>query len=119
MSVTAIGAYEAQPLDRRENFHGLQLVYFAWNRHLMFCSPMTFPLAPGLSFADFLEQVVRPAIAAHPDAARVDFAKAQWLLDDQPFSPDPAASLEGNGIGHKSLLHLTTPGLNGLGGSCN
>lgn len=34
MPVTSIGAYEAQPLDRQENFHGLQLVYLCWEKHL-------------------------------------------------------------------------------------
>ncbi len=119
MPVSAIGAYQAQSADRLETFHGLQLVYLCWDRHLIFCAPMTFPLSPDMRFADFLEQVVKPAIAPHPDAEHVDFAKAQWLLDDQPFTPAPDASLQANGILHKSLLHLTTPGLNGLQGSCN
>ena len=119
MSVTAIGTYTAQPLDRQANFHGAQLVYLCWERHLLFCAPFTLPVDPALRFADFIEQVVKPAIALHPDAALVDFAAARWLLDDQPFSPDPARSLVDNGIGHKSLLHLHTPGLEGLGGSRN
>ncbi|MFJ3482064.1 phenol hydroxylase subunit P4 [Pseudomonas sp. NPDC090202] len=119
MSVTAIGRYHAEPLDLQHHFHGAQLVYLCWENHLMFCAPFTFPLPPQLGFADFVEQVLKPAIAQHPDAARVDFAQAQWRLNDQPFMPDPHASLSANGIAHKSLLHLSTPGLNGLAGSGN
>ncbi|MGY2260906.1 phenol hydroxylase subunit P4 [Pseudomonas sp. SDO55104_S430] len=119
MPVTAIGAYNAQPLDHQANFHGLQLVYLCWEKHLMFCAPFTFPLPPDMPFGAFIEQVVKPSIASHPDAARVDFSQAQWRLNDQPFSPDNNSSLIANGIDHKSLLHLNTPGLNGIAGSFN
>lgn len=119
MPVTAIGAYAAQSLDRQENFNGLQLVYLCWERHLMFCAPFTLPLPPDMPFADFIENVVKPAIAPHPDAARVDFGTARWRLDDADFQPNPQLGLVANGIGHKSLLHLSTPGLDGLNGSFN
>ena len=119
MPVTAIGAYAAQSLDRQENFNGLQLAYLCWERHLMFCAPFTLPLPPDMPFADFIENVVKPAIAPHPDAAKVDFSQASWRLDDAGFQPDPQLGLAANGIGHKSLLHLSTPGLDGLHGSFN
>ncbi|VVP20882.1 hypothetical protein PS838_03836 [Pseudomonas fluorescens] len=119
MPVTAIGAYDAQPLDSQDNFNGLQLVYLCWERHLMFCAPFTLPLPPAMAFADFIEQVVKPSISQHPDAPRVDFNQARWRLNDQPFSPDNGASLIANGIDHKSLLHLDTPGLNGIAGTFN
>lgn len=119
MSVTAIGPYAAQPLDSQDRFNGLQLVYLCWDKHLLFCAPFTLPLPPSMSFGEFVEQVVKGAISQHPDAPQVDFAQAQWRLNDQPFNPDPAASLIANGIDHKSLLHLNTPGLNGLGGTFN
>ncbi|MGH8381937.1 phenol hydroxylase subunit P4 [Pseudomonas sp.] len=119
MPVTAIGAYEAQPLDSQNNFNGLQLVYLCWEKHLMFCAPFTFPLPPHMLFEDFIEQVVKAAISQHPDAPHVDFDRARWRLNDQPFTPDNAASLIANGIDHKSLLHLNTPGLNGVAGTFN
>jgi phenol hydroxylase P4 protein len=72
-----------------------------------------------MPFGDFIENVVKPAIAPHPDAARVDFSQVSWRLDDARFQPDPQAGLAANGIGHKSLLHLSTPGLDGLHGSFN
>jgi phenol hydroxylase P4 protein len=61
-----------------------------------------------MPFSDFIEQVVKPSIARHPDAPQVDFAQALWRLNDQPFTPDLGASLIANGIDHKSLLHLDT-----------
>ncbi|MCY1408126.1 hypothetical protein D9M71_234430 [compost metagenome] len=119
MPVTSIGAYEAQALDRQENFNGLQLVYLCWEKHLMYCAPFTLPLPPTMLFGDFIEQVVKPVISQHPDAPAVDFASAQWRLDDQPFAPQAQASLTANRIGHKSMLHLHTPGLTGIAGTCN
>lgn len=119
MPVTAIGAYDAQPLDSQDKFNGLQLVYLCWEKHLMFCAPFTLPLPPAMPFAEFIEQVVKPSISQHPDAPRVDFNQARWRLNDQPFSPDNGASLIANGIDHKSLLHLDTPGLNGIAGTFN
>ncbi|MFD2645189.1 phenol hydroxylase subunit P4 [Pseudomonas japonica] len=119
MPVTAIGAYAATPLDSQDKFNGAQLVYLCWEKHLMYCAPFTFPLPPTMLFGDFLAQVVKPSIAQHPDAPAVDFAAASWRLDGRPFTPDANASLAGNGIGHKSLLHLNTPGLTGIAGTCN
>ncbi|WP_449432146.1 phenol hydroxylase subunit P4 [Pseudomonas putida] len=119
MPVTAIGAYEAQPLDRQANFNGLQLVYLCWEKHLMFCAPFTLPLPPSMVFGDFIEQVVKPSISPHPQALQVDFDAVQWRLNGQPFTPVLSASLIDNGIDHKSLLHLVTPGLDGIAGTCN
>jgi phenol/toluene 2-monooxygenase (NADH) P4/A4 len=119
MPVTAIGPYAAQPLDRQANFNGLQLVYLCWEKHLLFCAPFTFPLPPEMSFGDFIDNVVTPSISSHPDASSVDFASATWRLNDQPFTPNVTVSLSANGIDHKSLLHLATPGLNGIAGTCN
>lgn len=119
MPVTAIGPYAAQPLDRQANFNGLQLVYLCWEQHLLFCAPFTFPLPPDMGFAEFVEQVVKPSIASHPEASSVNFATVTWRLNDQPFTPNAAASLIDNGIDHKSLLHLATPGLSGIAGTGN
>ncbi|AQZ94355.1 phenol hydroxylase subunit P4 [Halopseudomonas phragmitis] len=117
MSVKALYPYSAEPKDLQANFNGMQLVYVYWRKHLMFCSPFAFLAAPDMPLGDFFEQVLGPAIAAHPDSAGLDFSRVEWQLDDQPFTPDLAASLKDSGIGHKSMLTLTTPGLEGIGGS--
>ncbi|WP_397448779.1 phenol hydroxylase subunit P4 [Pseudomonas sp. NA-150] len=119
MPVTAIGPYQGQTLDRQENFNGLQLVYLCWEKHLLFCAPFTFPLPPDMRFADFIDNVVKPSISQHPDAPSVDFSAASWRLNGQAFTPNNTASLIANGIDHKSMLHLATPGLNGIAGTFN
>lgn len=117
MAVAAIGPYEFQPKDRLENFHGNQVVYLHWEDHLMFCAPVAFPLPPDMPFAAFHDQIVPAAYAQHPDFAAIDWTKAEWKLDGAPFTPEPAQGLRAQGIGHKSVLVLRTPGLTGLHGS--
>ncbi|MDL0431847.1 phenol hydroxylase subunit P4 [Marinobacter sp. TBZ242] len=117
MSVNAISEYKAEPKDRVENFHGMQLLYIYWPHHLMFCSPFAVMVAPDMTFGDFLEQVLKPAVASHPDSARADFLKAEWKLNDEPFTPDVSATMKDSGIDHKSMLTVTTPGLDGISGS--
>ncbi len=119
MSVNAIGEYRATPCDLQANFNGMQMLYVHWEKHLVFCSPFAFLVAPAMTFAEFVEQLLKDAIKAHPDSARVDLNEAVWTLNGERFVPDYAASLEANGIDHKSMLRLNTPGLNGLQGSCS
>lgn len=119
MTVNAIGTYEFPPRDLEANFHGNRLLYLGWDRHLMFCSPFALLVDPAMGFAEWCEQVLRPAMAAHPDTAKVDFNASVWLLNDQPWVPDFAASLDANGLRHKDMLRLQTPGLNGLGNSAS
>ena len=120
MSVIALKpGYQGEVRDRVENFHGNQLVYFGWDQHLLFCSAFAAPLPPSMPFGIFVEQVVKPILAAHPEAERIDWSQAQWLRSSQPFTPDWDKSLIDNGIGHKTALRIRTPGLNGLEGSCS
>ncbi|WP_137176093.1 phenol hydroxylase subunit P4 [Massilia sp. HP4] len=110
MPVIALApGYQGEVRDRVENFNGNQLVYFGWDRHMLFCSPTTLPLPPAMPFQTLVEQVLTPLLAAHPGGAAIDWAHARWQLSDAPFVPDLQASLADNGIGHKSLLRLQTP----------
>lgn len=119
MTVITIGEYRFAPLDRHENFHGNQLLYVGWERHLMYCSPFALLVDPQQTFAELLDQVLRPAIAAHPDSAATDLRNAVWYLNDEPFSPAFDASLAANGLRHKDMLRMDTPGLDGIAGSCS
>ena len=47
MAVSAITEnYIGERLDRVENFHGNQVLYIAWDHHLMFCAPVAFAVPP-------------------------------------------------------------------------
>lgn len=107
--------YQAPVADAVANFHGNQVVYIGWDDHLMFPFAAAFPLPPQMPFAAVVGELLPSVYAVHPDFARIDWDSAQWTLDGAPFTPDLARSLGENGIGHKSLLRLATPGLAGIG----
>lgn len=119
MSVNAISEYTAVPKDRVENFNGMQLLYVYWEDHLMYCSPFAFLVAPDMTLGDFLKDVLKPAIADHPDSAKADLLKADWQLNGKPYAPQPTATLSASGVDHKSMLTLRTPGLTGIHGSAS
>lgn len=106
--------YQGPVRDRVENFHGNQLVYVMWERHLLFGAPLMFLADPEMPFGDFLDQLLKPALAPHPESEALDFALAEWRLDGEDFTPRGEASLADNGIGHKSQLRLITPRLSVL-----
>lgn len=114
MSVNALYDYKFEPKDKVENFHGMQLLYVYWPNHLLFCAPFALLAQPGMTFRALVEEILNPATAAHPDSAKANFLEGEWLLNDEPFTPNPDASLKDQGIDHKSMLTVTTPGLNGM-----
>lgn len=116
MAINALSDYVDIDMDAVENFHGNQLVYIDWDKHRMFSGALAFPLPPGMPFGALIEEVIPGSWGTHPLFANIDWGDVQWILDDQEFTPDPAASLAENGIGHKSLLRFITPNDNGIDG---
>jgi phenol hydroxylase P4 protein len=110
--------YVGEVKDRVELFHGNQLIYIGWDQHMMICAPIALPLPPSMPFGDLIDKVLpTTAFAAHPDWPKINWSKVQWLRSSQPFAPDRKKSLADNGLGHKALIRLRTPGLTGIGGS--
>lgn len=116
MAVTAIGKYEFEPRDARKNFHGNIIVYLHWIDHLMFCAPVTIPFPPEAPFGAIFEALAG-VYSYHPEWEDADLSVAEWTLDGEPFVPDTGKGLEDQGIGHKSVITFTTPGLKGLNGA--
>lgn len=112
----AFDDYSGPIRDAVENFHGNQVVYVAWDDHLMFPCAAAFPLPPDMPFGALVKDVLAPLYGTHPDFQKIDWAGARWKLDGAELTPALQASLAENGVGHKSLLRLSTPGLNGIGG---
>ncbi len=119
MSVNALYDYKFEPRDKVENFHGMQLLYVYWPHHLMYCSPFAMLVQPDMTFGAFVDEVLKPATADHPDAPQADFLVAEWQLNGEPFTPDASATLKDCGIDHKSMLTVTTKGLDGIAGSAS
>lgn len=117
MAVAAIKDYVGESKDRLENFHGAQLLYIGWEDHLMFCAPFCFPLPPSMPFQAVIDQVLPSAFGYHPDFAQIDWSQAEWKKSGQPWQPDPARSLAENGLVHKDVIRMRTPGLSGIKGS--
>ena len=87
---------------------------FTQCHHLLFCAPFALLVRPDMTFRALVDEILKPATAAHPDSAKADFLNAEWLLNDEPFTPKAGASLKEQGIDHKSMLTVTTPGLKGM-----
>lgn len=117
MPVQSICPFKAEPKDVAANFHGQQVVYFCWDRHLMFYAPVAKLLPPAMSFREVIDTVLTETYSRHPDFARIDWAAVKWSKDGEAFAPDMDKSLVDNGITHKTAVHFTTPGLDGLNGT--
>lgn len=121
MAVTAKQpGYSGVDRDREENFHGNQLLYIGWDDHMMFCAPFALMVPPDLPFGRLLSDVLPgTSFTEHPDWEKIDWNTVQWLSSGTPVSPDPAKSIRDNGLVHKSVLRMKTPGLQGLDGTRN
>lgn len=118
MSTNALKSdYHGDVKDAKANFGGNILVYIGWDHHLLFCASRAFPLQPEMPFAAIIENVMPEAFSQHPEYTQIDWSKAQWLLNNQPFTPDFNASIESQGFDHKSLLRFKTPELQGFAGA--
>lgn len=119
MSVQATYDYRGEPKDRQENFHGNQLVYIGWDKHLMFCAPVCLPLPPEMPFGALVKEVLPGVYGSHPEFEQIDWERVRWSVDQKPFEPDLEQGLKAQGIDHKSLIRFVTPGLDGIAGSAS
>ncbi len=117
MSVTAIGPYEATIRDRETQF-AHPLLYVAWDEHMIFAAPAVLALAPETRFGELVRTVLPALYGEHPDFAQIDWSRVQWFRGATMFTPVMNGTLAEHGLGHKSVLRLRTPGLEGLRGSC-
>ncbi|MBS1191297.1 MAG: phenol hydroxylase [Rhodocyclaceae bacterium] len=119
MAVKALKAYKFDAADTQDKFHGNQLLYVGWDKHLMFCAPFAFALPSTTRFGDLCDKILSKSFGYHPDWAKVDLAKAVWKKSGQPWQPDMNKTLAELGLKHKDALRFETPGLNGIQGSCS
>ena len=114
MTQPSIKDYKGVAKDLVENFHGNQLVYIGWDHHLMFCAPVCYPLPPSMTFGALVDQIVPAAFSSDPQFSQINWSTVQWSINQKPCQPDFNKSLPANGIGHKSVIRMLTPGLNGF-----
>ena len=117
MAVKSIAPYEFASKDTADKFPA-PLLYIGWEDHKMYCSPFCAPMPPSMKFGELVRGALPGMYGAHPDFARIDWDRAEWFVSGRPFTPDMDKTLAENGLGHKSVIRLRTPGLTGLGGTC-
>ena len=117
MAVQANGEFVGVPKDTLDKFHGNQLVYFGWDKHLMYYAPICLALPPATTFRQLIEQILPGCWGKHPDFAKIEWAKAQWTQANEAFTPELDKSLAEHAIRHKTVIRLATPGLEGLAGA--
>lgn len=103
--------YHGEMKDTVDKFHGMQLLNVGWDRHLLFASPMCVTVPPNMLFGALIEQVLTPLFGQHPDFAKICWNEVQWLRSGEHFTPDFEKSLVDNGLKHKAILRMQTPGL--------
>lgn len=108
--------YQGKVRDVESNFHGNRIVYVSWDRHLMFTNPYAYLVQPDMTFGDFVKTMMASSYSVHPDWEQIKWTEVIWHRGGQPFAPDFEASLEANGVGHKTAIRFSTPGLNGIKG---
>lgn len=67
-----------------------------------------------MPFGAIVSELLAKFYGMHPDYAKIDWAKVVWTLDGTPFTPAFDQGLAAQGIGHKSVIRFTTPGLDGF-----
>lgn len=114
MTIAFDADYQGDMKDTVDKFHGKQLLNIGWDRHLMFASPLCVPVPPDLPFGVLIDQVLPALFGAHPDFVKIRWAEVRWLRSGQAFVPDRSKSVTDNGLGHKAILRMQTPGLHEL-----
>lgn len=116
MTILSLGNYDFPARDALSNFPA-PLLFIGWDDHLMFCSPVCLCLPADMSFATLQTEVLANTYGSHPDFEKIDWDQVKWLKSGQPWTPDLSKSLAENGLQHKDMLRLQTPGLTGINGS--
>lgn len=111
-----VGDYPLRQQDTQDLFYGKQLVYLAWDNHLMHSAPFCVPLPPNLPFGALVRDVLPELYGEHPEFESIDWHRTHWFDSTRRFIPDFGKSLEHHGLGHKALIRFRTPALEGARG---
>ena len=116
MSVVAVRPYQGVQQDTVDRF-AAPLLYIGWEDHMMFCAPFCVPASPDLKFSDFITKVLPGLFGEHPDFENINWNQVNWFKSNEFWMPQLDKTLAENGIGHKDLIRMRTPGMKGLSAS--
>lgn len=117
MTIAITPDYRGDIRDRLENYRGDQLLFVGWQDHNMFCSPVCIKVCADWPFCTLIEQSLPAIYGTHPDWANIRWQQVEWHRSGMPFMPDINKTLAENGLDHKAVIVMTTPGLDGIGHS--
>ncbi len=106
MAVVAISDYVFESKSRQELYGDDQLVHVWWKGNVFFVSAACFRFPKAMPWGE-LVNVLKGFYTADPDFVPESLDSVQWIIDDKAVTPDPAKSLEENGVGHKSLIQFS------------
>jgi phenol/toluene 2-monooxygenase (NADH) P4/A4 len=109
-----IAATPLKVLPDQTHVFSSPLLNITWHDHLMFATPLCIPVASYLSFRNFTDEVLPSVFGEHPDFSLIDWSRAQWSKNNEFWIPKFEKSLWNNGVRHKDVLCLRTPGLTGV-----
>jgi phenol hydroxylase P4 protein len=118
MSVISVSPYKGVQQDTAEKFPA-PLLYIGWEDHLMFCAPFCVPAPPTMTFGDLITQVLPGVFGEHPDFANINWEQVNWFKSGEFWMPNKNKTLAENGLGHKDVIRMRTPGMKGLSASCS
>lgn len=107
MAVKAMYEYNWPSRSRAELYGDAQLVHVWWNGNPYFVAASTFPFPKAMPFGALVNEVLKGFFSADPDFRPEMLDNASWKIDHVAVTPDMEASLEANGVGHKSLVEFS------------
>jgi phenol hydroxylase P4 protein len=106
MPVVAIGEYKFPSRSAQELYGDDQLVHIWWKGNPFFVSAACFRFPKAMPWGALMD-VLKGFYTADPDFVPDSLDSCEWVIDDKAVTPDPGASLEANGVGHKSLVQFS------------
>jgi phenol hydroxylase P4 protein len=107
MAVVANYEYDWPSRSAAEFYGDDQLVHVWWNGNVFFVSAQTFRFPKAMPFGALVNEVLKGFYTADPDFVPESLDSAKWKIDGVAVTPDMEASLEANGVGHKSLVEFS------------
>ena len=82
----------------------------------MFCAPLALAVPPDMTFGKLREETMPGVFGLHPEFEQIKWSEVEWHLNGEPFTPQEDKPLTEQGIDHKSIIRMTTSGLDGIKG---
>ena len=107
MPVVAMYDYNWPSRSAAELYGDDQLVHVWWKGNPYFVAAHTFRFPKAMPFGALVNDVLKGLYTADPDFVPESLDTVNWRIDHEDAIIDMDASLEANGVGHKSLIEFS------------